>query len=715
MKRFVLGLIQISIAVSLFASPVDIQIARNIATNAYYQKVNLFLKPVGINDIQISEYFEIKKDGETMLYAFNFSNFGYIIISADDAMTPVIGYSFESQYNPTNTVDNFTSWLSGRAGAVKFSKENNLVATPEIKSNWNNFSNLSNLSLKGGGKYVEPLLMSTWDQPNPYNYYCPPRTTQPNSQGKALVGCVATAMSQIMLYWRYPHQGSGSHSYNCPPVGTLSANFGETIYDWDGMLDNSIKVNLPMALISFHAGVSVDMDYFDAGGSGAYSSDVPYAMKTYFNYDISIQYLSKSNYQWSAWRQYIEDDLDLLRPVYYAGRDGSGSTSSGHAFVLDGYQSDGTYHFNFGWSGSGNGWFDIQDPAGYEWYYQQQMVRNIFPSDATYPYGCTPDYVTTDLVGSITDGSGPQENYDQNANCSWLIDPQTANDSVTKIQLSFVVLDTESDDIITIYDGETTSAPVLGTYSGNPATMPPAVLSTGNKMLIVFTADGDATTASGFRVEYFTYLPAWCSGNTILNSTSGVLDDGSGSWYYKNQTNCTWKIQPEWASDLTLTFTEFDTEEDLDVVKIYDASNNQLLATYSGQYTAGNMPEPITVPSGKIFISFQSDGAVNRPGWTAEWEIANTSVDEQVAGFDQLMVYPNPAENLLNISFLVEENQSLEVRLISATGKVIYSENAKDFSGYYVNTIDLSGFSKGVYFLSLTNDNGTVNKKVVVK
>jgi hypothetical protein len=712
MKRFALSLLLLSFIGISFAAKVELQDARTIARNAYYQKVNLYLNPVSLNDLQISEYFDVQKDGETMLYAFNFSDFGFIIISADDAMTPVIGYSFESQYIPSNLPDNFSGWINGRAGAVKFIRDNNLEATEEIKSQWKEISDISNISLKGGGKYVEPLLTSTWDQPYPYNYYCPPRTTQPSSQGKALVGCVATAMSQIMLYWRYPHQGTGSHSYNGGQAGTITANFGETIYDWDGMLDNTSKVNLPMALISFHAGVSVDMDYYDAGGSGAFSADVPYAMRTYFGYDYTMTYQLKTNgIPWSTWKGYIEDELDLRRPVYYAGQ----SPDGGHAFVLDGYHSDGTYHFNFGWSGYGNGWFDITDPSGYEWYTQQQMVRKIFPIDANYPYGCTPDIVNANLTGSIEDGSGPQENYDPNANCSWLINPQTANDSVTKIQLNFVVLDTELDDIITIYDGETTSAPVLGTYSGNPATLPPAIMSTGNKMLIVFTGDGDATTASGFRIEYSSYQPTWCTGNTMLTATSGTFDDGSGTWYYKNPTNCTWKIQPEWASDLTLTFTEFDTEEDVDIVKIYDASNNQLLATYSGQYTTGNMPDPITVPSGKLFMSFQSDGAINRPGWTAEWEIANTSVEDQVAGFDHLMVYPNPAENLLNISFKVDENQSLEVRLISATGTVVYSEDAKDFAGYYVNTIDLSNLAKGVYFLNLTNDNGTVNKKVVLK
>jgi hypothetical protein len=101
MKRFTLSLLLISFIGIAFAARVDLQDARTIALNAYYQKVNLYLKLVSFDDLQISENFDIQKDGETMLYAFNFSDLGFIIISADDAMTPVIGYSFESQYLQT--------------------------------------------------------------------------------------------------------------------------------------------------------------------------------------------------------------------------------------------------------------------------------------------------------------------------------------------------------------------------------------------------------------------------------------------------------------------------------------------------------------------------------------------------------------------------------------------------------------------------------------
>jgi hypothetical protein len=233
-------------------------------------------------------------------------------------------------------------------------------------------------------------------------------------------------------------------------------------------------------------------------------------------------------------------------------------------------------------------------------------------------------------------------------------------------------------------------------------------------MLIVFEADGDGITGSGFRVEYMTYQPSWCSGLTTFTDPTGSFGDGSGSFWYKNGTNCMWKISPDWAMDITLTFTEFSTEEGVDEVNIYDATNSQLLTTISGDYSGGIMPDPVVCPNGQLFITFQSDGAVNGPGFEANWEIS-TGVEDQNADFDQLRVYPNPAENLLNISFSIDQTQSFDIKLISVTGKVVYAESTQDFTGQYINRIDLSNMAKGVYILNMQSETGTVNKKVVVK
>ncbi len=706
MKRILLGLLLITFSVTLFAKKVELQDARAIALNAYYEKINMYYEKVDFNKLIIADHFVINNDGAAVYYIFNFTNNGFIIVSAEDAMTPILGYSFISSYSQENSSENFIGWMNGRAGAIKYLRENNIEATNEILTQWNELYKFDHTSFVGKdyGENVEPLLTCPWGQGSPYNYLCPVNT----SGQKPVVGCVATAMSQIMFYWRYPEQGSGSVSYYQYQYGTISANFGETTYDWDGMLDDPVQINIPVALISFHAGVAVHMQY-GTNSSGANGAVVDDAFRNYFNYSSSCYKIDHQGISQTTWENYIKDELDDACPVNYLGFEAGGG---GHSFICDGYHSDNTYHFDFGWDGIDNGWYSLTNPNGFT--QDQSIIINIFPDDASYPYGCSAGTEKTNLVGSFEDGSGPQENYDPNANCSWLINPQTPQDSVTNIKLYFVQLDTDDDDIITLYDGSSTSDPVLGSFSGSNV---PAddIYSTGNQMLIVFEADGDGTTGNGFKVEYNTYQPTWCSGNTEVTAPSGSFDDGSGDFWYKNGSNCTWMIAPEWASDITLSFTEFHTEEDVDLVRVYDATNNQLLVTLSGEYTAGNLPDPIYNENGELFIVFQSNGGVNAPGWTVEWEIGNVGIDAENAEFNSLMVYPNPADNLLNVSFNLGDSQTFEVKLISVTGNVVYHEAKDNFSGHYVNTIDLSNMAKGVYFLNLTNETGSINKKVVVK
>lgn len=704
MKHLFLSFLLLSFFGGLFAGNVELADAKQVAKNAYFQKVNMYVGNVDMSNIKVSSVYTMEGNNGAAVYAFNITNYGFILIAADDAIEPVIGYTFDSQYSEEIQPEGFAGLMREYTEHIDYLKLNQIEASPEIGQQWNELTTFSPQGFipEKGSKDVEPLLTATWNQDWPYNYLCP--EDNQGSGGHVYVGCVATAMAQIMYYWRYPNQGSGSHSYYQYPYGTQSANFGNTTYDWDGMVDNSDSyVNHPMALIGYHAAVSVNMD-FGWDGSGAFSDDVPYALETYFGYSTACEYKLRNSTPLSTWREWAEDELDAQCPVYYSGY----SAEGGHAFVLDGYHSaDNMYHFNFGWSGQSNGWYLITNAGGFTT--QQGMVLHIIPGDTDYPYGCTPYYERTSMTGSFEDGSGPNENYDANANCSWLINPQTDTDSVSYIKLKFIELDTESDDIITIYDGPDANAEIIGTYSGG--VVPSGfILSTGNTMFITFVANGNATTAPGWKVEYTSMLPIYCSGLTNFTSTTGSFDDGSGNFYYRNNTNCMWKIEPPFANGVTLSFNEFDTEEGVDIVKIYDANNNQLLDQLSGT----ELPDDIYVASGKIFITFQSNGYVNSTGFNASWEVGNVSVEETY-DFDNLSVYPNPASESLTISFNMEQNQEVGLRLISVTGEVVYQEQATDFSGTYLNTINLSDMAKGIYFLNMTSNNGTLNKKIVVK
>ena len=177
------------------------------------------------------------------------------------------------------------------------------------------------------GDSVAPLLVTAWTQSYPYNILCPADTNASGYGDHVVVGCVATAMSQVMRYWKYPETGTGSHSYY-HNYGVLSADFGNTTYQWDSMpyrLDSSSTAGQidAVATICYHAGVSVNMNYTPTGsGSHVISygiEDLPCAesaLKTYFRYNPMLYGLHKGSYSDAEWDAMVRDELDEGRPVY---------------------------------------------------------------------------------------------------------------------------------------------------------------------------------------------------------------------------------------------------------------------------------------------------------------------------------------------------------------------------------------------------------------
>ena len=204
---------------------------------------------------------------------------------------------------------------------------------------------------------IAPLLGETiWGQGEPFNNMCPQIGNE-----RAVTGCVATALSQIMYIHLYPTMGIGSHSYKTETEGlTVSANFGNTTYDWANMIPNYNKSYTSaqadaVATLMFHAGVAADMDY-TVDGSGAVSSIALVGLTNYFGYDKAINVLPKDFLKEETTLQTIASDLQAGRPVYISG---STVNQEGHAFVCDGMQSDGYLHINWGWNGMADGYFAI--------------------------------------------------------------------------------------------------------------------------------------------------------------------------------------------------------------------------------------------------------------------------------------------------------------------------------------------------------------------
>jgi len=264
------------------AAIVDLQTARTVAKNAFYEKASP-LATVSPETISISKTWIEKENQEPVFYIFNFEADGFIIISAEDAMPPVLGYSPEGICSDIGIDANFDSFMQNFSSQIFLIRSKSIQATPEIVALWENYSS-ANFKITNPAdlsRGVTPLLTCTWNQNYPYNMLCPEDGIGPG--GHVYAGCVATAMSMVMYYWRYPLQGQGSHNYYYPPYGNISANFGETQYLWNQMKDAMDPAYEDVALIQFHCGVGVDMMY-SPSGSGAYSWDVPPAITNYFGY-----------------------------------------------------------------------------------------------------------------------------------------------------------------------------------------------------------------------------------------------------------------------------------------------------------------------------------------------------------------------------------------------------------------------------------------------
>lgn len=696
---FLLLIFIIGFGFSVQAKKVDLKDAEKAAINCFYEKVNQYEKPLRYEDIVIENIFVKSQDGEAMFYAFDFQGGGFVILTAEDRTYPLVGYSYTGKF-PVNQLEetNYGSFIQSYVDQVAYARANNIEQENYIKNIWDHLvlSSVEELNTVTDDRDVEPLLFNLWNQDDPYNLYAPLDEDGPG--GHAYAGCVATAMSMVMHHWGYPLQGEGSHSYSSP-YGTLSANFGETEYEWTAM-GYEIEDVYPnaIALIQYHCGVAVEMN-FGPNGSGSQSQRVAPALHDYFNYDVA-QFCDKNNYNNTQWVNLLTDELNLSRPMYYSGQ----STTAGHAFVCDGYQGT-NFHYNFGWSGSGNGYYSIYDVGGY--YRYQTVVKNFYPTDPDYPYYAEGNYTLNTLAGAFTDGSGPLENYLDNQSANWLISPQSENDSVEDITLVIQKFDLVGDDEIVIYDGADAGATVLGAFTGNnPPTIGQSFTSTSNELYVTFNTNGSETGA-GFLIEYVCSVPSYCSGMTTLTEPEGTFTDGSGDFYYGNSSNCMYKIEPDWAGNITLYFNSFDTEEGFDNLKVYDGTT--LLGTFSGD----EIPDPLEAESGSMFITFNSNAWVNAPGWELYYTLDNVAVNE-TSSPEGLNIYPNPANEQINVTFKNTNDEMYSINLISITGKTVYTSNISD-NNWVKTTVDVSNLPAGIYVLNIKSASHFTTKRIVVE
>ncbi|MFO7722852.1 MAG: C10 family peptidase [Bacteroidales bacterium] len=690
-----LMLLFLSFGLSLNAALVNPSTAANVARN-FLRELSASGKSTPDTETVLL-YDIIQGEGQAALYIFNIDAQGFMLIAAEDEVYPVLGWSLNGTFNNEDIPPALTEWLDSYRNQIVYLRSEGLVGDEEVRRAWEHYAMdpfrfAPDIPETNG---VEPLLQSTWGQGNFYNTFCPPDAMGPN--GKALVGCVAVAMGQVLYYYRYPAAGTSSSAYTHSTYGYLSADYGNTTYRWNEMGRTATgKSHLATAELLYHMGVSVQMNY-GPSASGAYSHTAAQSLKNYFGYDQTLNLVYKYDYSDNSWASLMKSNLDAGHPMYYHGY-GSG----GHAFNVDGYQNNTHFHFNWGWGGTYDGYFYLSNlnPGGQTFTSGQGAIINFKPPASAYPSFCNNTETVTGMAGTIEDGSGPIADYQNMSNCTWLVQPTGL---ISHIEFNFRKFSTEpGQDILYIYDGDDDTAPLLAAISGD--SLYPAVVTSGDAAFLRFVTNGSGT-APGWLIAYEAFNPVFCTNFTMFTSPTGIFDDGSTVNHpYNDNTNCKYMIQPTGNNLINLSFNYFSLEDGKDFLRIYDPTTipTTLLATFTGNAT----PPDVIATNGQMMLIFYSDNSNNDLGWEVSYT-SSIGIDEPI--IHPFSLYPNPAATSLTIDF--PESFTADVLMIfDVNGKVVLSRSLPG-SPTLPFVLDISDLPEGVYLVRA----GGFSRKMIVR
>lgn len=366
MKRsLVLSFLLALLTVSVWAQQISEQQARERVIQFLSDNTSATTRGLHERDGQM----ETAKVEVKSIYAFNLEGGGYIIASGDKRALPVLGYSDTGTIDWDRMPDNMRAWLKQYDEAMKtlgknktFRDGNSIFAKGKTRAAW---------------AAIKPLMKTEWYQDAPYSDKCPLY----DGADESLVGqpcptgCVATAMAQVMNYHQWPKS-----SPEIPAYDQATAYAGKekiwthpalpaVTFDWDNMIENYEKRNPKtgrwevvgtdvqkeaVATLMQYCGQSVYMDYHPES-SNSLGQYVAEALAKYFCYDGGVRNVARVKYTIDEWEELLYGELDEGRPVLYGGA----SDDGGHEFVCDGYDGAGLYHINWGWGGSGDGYFSL--------------------------------------------------------------------------------------------------------------------------------------------------------------------------------------------------------------------------------------------------------------------------------------------------------------------------------------------------------------------
>jgi len=534
-------------------------------------------------------------DRSPAIYVFSLSGHGFVLIAAEKAAFPVLAYSLKNDWPSGELSDNAGTWIDNYISQVNQIRSSDLKPDQRIKEAWENPLPFFTEQFKKQ-RGVVPLVLSEWNQGVFYNDSCPLDPQGPG--GRAMAGCVPVAMSQILYYHRYPEKGTGFNSYFSYKYGTLSADFGNTTYNWSGMLVRPDRFSPYLSQLIYHCGVSVNAVY-SAGGTSAATGDVADGLIQHFGYSEEAAFFNKTEYSDSTWSSMIRINLEQMQPLIYKGSSSGGFV--GHAWVCDGYEGDDYFHFNWGWSGFANGYYYLNNlnPGNYNFTFGQGAIFNIHPEDNS-PVFAEMDTISTSS-GTICNAFWPRADS-VSSSYTRIINPVQLNSGYLQIKPEFTQL--FPSDSLLIYIGTSTENSPERVFTVNN---PPTTVHLENHSAVIRSINHSGNNR--WALSYLAHNGSFCNNNAIYHNLNGFLYDGSGNFDLNPETDCRWIISPEdeivdSISAIQFDFYKFDLSPS-DTVFIYEGStiDSPLLATIPGDA----QPEQMQSSGNKLLVRLKTD------------------------------------------------------------------------------------------------------------
>jgi hypothetical protein len=721
MKKSLFILMLLLLMSRAFSAKVDVETAQTAAINFF---INLHNK--NLNHPATSKQIEgiiVERSGEEdLIYIFNFQGSGYVMVSADDAAYPILGYSLDENYEPDNLPCCCRAWMDRYKSQIIFVKEHNIKADLKIKQAWERLLTDSDtdqlpMNMVGRGPWTDHIV---WGQGFPYNAHCPADNTlfDPDLYYHCATGCGAMALGILMFHWRHPIQGAGDHNYVDPKYGAQQANFGAATYDWNGMTFDIQEECNAVSQLLYHAAVALETEF---GAQSLTDRDnLRNALVSYFKFTPDIAEFTPDIEDFEE--KLMNDLYDI--PVLFSSFI---ENKIGHIWVGDGYRFDNTlppdeqilyYHMNWGWYGSYNDstYYALNafEPDTFQFNDNLVALMRITPLANSDHYVCSGQTEITGNFGSIEDGSGPAQGQNGNyyytggKDCKWLIKPF---DRVDNISLNFHDLSLNQNDRVKIYDGETASANLLWSGFKNP---PAEIKSTGDKMLIHFIAQSDSPGGEGFLASFSTTPVPYCpqGGDAFeLNTLTPSIDLASNDpeKLYRNDTYCTWDFIKMQEGTITFSLNYFYAADNNDKLIITDGNNLKIDITKDNWAQNNN----IVTQDDDFKIEFNTDSLLRGVGWEGTVFFSPLQISENKL-FRNVNVFPNPAVERMNIEISLYEPGCVEISLCSIRGQLIFKDDQEIKSGTFSRAYDVKNIPKGVYILQFKGQTGLMSEKVVI-